>query len=341
MPRILFAGSPEIAVPSLKAISEMELEGKGVVLAGILTNPDSKRSRHGLEPTDVSAAALELDTKRVEMGFRPIIQLKPERLDAKARAEVAALEAELLVSFAYGKIFGPLFLAMFQMGGINIHPSLLPKYRGASPMPAVILAREKETGICIQRLAPEMDAGDILATDYFELDGRETTSSLGKIVSLRSASLLGELLANFDAMDASARPQNGETTYCAENKKEEGLIDWNKSAIHIDAQIRAYTPWPLSFTSRGKDMLFILEAEPVESGYFQRVPDSACSHNAVPGTVLGTDKNRGILIQTGDGILAVKKLQLQAKKALDWRAFCNGIRDFEGEILGQKTLIAG
>ena len=328
--RILFAGSPAIAVPSLKILSGMEIEGKGIVLAGLLTNPDSKRGRRGqLLSTDVSSAALELDAARKEKGLGHIPQLKPEKLDALAREETAALKADLLVSFAYGRIFGPRFLALFPQGGINIHPSLLPKYRGASPIPAVILAREKETGICIQRLAHEMDAGDILITDCFKLGGRETASSLSETVSLKAAGLLSELLSDYAARAASAVPQEGGAIYCREIKKEAGLIDWNKSAAFIDAQIRAFTPWPLSFTCCGKDTLFILEARPL-----CEMTCGSSPGNAAPGTVLCADKNKGIMIQTGDGILAVTQLQWQAKKALDWKSFCNGARDFAGAKLG-------
>jgi len=322
--RILFAGTPAIAVPCLKAISEMELEGKSVALAGILTNPDRPRKHGQAEPSDVSAAASALDAVRKERGLAPITQLKSEKLDALAREEAAALKPELLVSFAYGRIFGPRFLALFPLGGINIHPSLLPKYRGASPIPAAILNREKETGVCIQKLAAEMDSGGIIASLKLELSGRETTASLSETASEKAALLLRELLLDFVPRTARARPQEGEIIYCREIKKEAGLIDWCKSAAEIDAQIRAYTPWPLSFTRRGKDTLIILEAEAVQAGAKPAAP---------PGTVLGKD-SRGILIQTGDGILAVTRLQWQTKKALDWKAFCNGERDFSGIRLG-------
>ena len=326
---ILFAGSPAIAAPSLRVLSDMELEGKGVVLAGVLTNQDSKRGRHSQdEPTDISAAASELDVIRKERGLPPIPQLKPGKLDEIARKEVAALSPNLLVSFACCHFFGPRFLALFPLGGINIHPSLLPRYRGASPIPAAILAREKETGICIQKLAPEMDAGDILAEERFALSGRETTSSLSEIAGEKAACLLRELLLNFDASVAGARPQEGEAVYCHQIKKEDGLINWNKSAAEIDAQIRAYTPWPLSFTHLGKDTLFILEARPLEPAEPQGTVQAA------PGTCLGTDREKGILIQTGDGILAVSRLQWQTKKALDWKAFCNGRPDFGSVRLG-------
>ena len=335
--RILFAGSPAIAVPSLKLLSDMELAGYGTVLAGVLTNPDSIRGRHGhAEPTDVSAAAVELDAIRKEKGLAPIPQLKPEKLDGQARKEVCSLAANLLVSFAYGRIFGPRFLALFPLGGINIHPSLLPKYRGASPIPAVILAREKETGICIQKLAAQMDAGDILAEDRFELTGRETTATLCETAGTKAALLLRELVQgfvwDFNQRIARVRPQKGEAVYCREIKKEEGAIDWGKSAPEIDAQIRAYTPWPLSFTRLGSDTLFILDARPLEPSAGRAIAGGS-SASASPGTVLGTEEE-GILVQTGDGILVVTRLQWQAKKALDWKSFCNGARNFIGAKLG-------
>ena len=332
--RVLFAGSPAIAVPSLKAVAEME---GGIVLAGLLTNPDRPRRHNQTEPTDVSAAALTLDINRREKGLPPIAQLKPEKLNAEAREMVASLAPELLVSFAYGRLFGPRFLALFPLGGINIHPSLLPKYRGASPIPAVIMAREKETGICIQKLAEELDSGDILAFERILLTGRETTLSLTESVAEKAALLLRRLLLDFKSASANAQPQEGEAVYCREIKKEEGFIDWRKSASEIDAQIRAFTPWPLSFTRRGNDILLILEAEPFIDPIGTDLPATPAGQPATtpqpPGTVLGIDKNRGVLLQTGDGILAVSRLQWQAKKPLDWKAFCNGERDFVGTQL--------
>ena len=331
--RILFAGSPAIAVPSLRVLSELEMERRGVVLAGLLTNPDRARKRGREEATDVSKAACEFDTIRKEMGFPPITQIKFEKLDEEARRQTALLAPDLLVSFAYGRLFGPRFLALFPLGGINIHPSLLPKYRGASPIPAAILAQEKETGICIQKLAAEMDTGDILASVSIELSGGETTASLSETVSREAALLLRELLFSFKSVSLNASPQKGEATYCREIKKEEGFIDWSKSAVQIDAQIRAFTPWPLSFTRHGDRMLLILEVRPLKALPLESPPGKEINREAVPGTVLGIGEN-GILIQTGEGLLVVSKLQWQTKKALDWKSFCNGERDFIGSRMG-------
>jgi len=325
--RILFAASPAIAVPCLNALCSMELDGTGIVLAGILTNPDRPHKHGHSEPTDISRAALHLDTLRRERGLDTIPQLKPETLNEDARGEVAALKPDVLVSVAYGSIFGPRFLALFKRGAINIHPSLLPKYRGATPIPAAILAQDTEAGISIQKLALKMDEGDILLQERFPLSLTETTLSLSETVAEKSAKLLTQTLLDFDSYLAAAAPQTGEASYCSRITKADGQIDWTKSALAIDAHIRAYTPAPLSFTSFGKTTLLILEAAP----FYGSAPSTG---EQAAGTVLGTDKGSGVLIQTGDGILAVSRLQLQAKKALDWRAFCNGVRDFIGVRLG-------
>jgi len=322
--RVLFAGSPAIAVPALEAlVSCRSKDGEGFVLAGLLTNPDSPRGRSGKpEPTECAVALRRLSHE--------IPVLKPEKLDGAARAEVKALEPDLLVSFAYGKIFGPKFLGLFPLGGINIHPSLLPKYRGPTPIPAAIINREAETGITIQRLAEEMDSGDILVQEKVPLDGRETTTSLGETVAKKAAELLQALLTNIGSGGLRGKPQDhGEATYCSLITKADGLIDWNMSAPEIDARIRAYTPWPLSWTTHGNQKLFILKAQALELGQAEALPDLA-----MPGQVLGKDKNKGIMVQTREGVLAVNELQYRTKKALEWKAFLNGARNFIGERLG-------
>jgi methionyl-tRNA formyltransferase len=328
--RILFAGSPAIAVPSLEALARLSLEDDRFQLVGVLTNPDTKRGRHGeREPTDVGALADRLSRDFTGRSRQSPVQFKPEKLDGAVRDAIAALKPDLLVSFAYGRIFGSRFLSLFPLGGINIHPSLLPRYRGATPIPAAILGREKETGVTVQRLALEMDAGDILAQERFPLNGRETTLSLSQIAAAKGAELLLKVIRGL-ALDSLAgrRQNNNEATYCSLIRKDDGLIDWSLEAADIDARIRAYTPWPLCRTFHGEESLYILEGEVSEGG----VP-AANAGSVLPGTVLGIDRRLGILIQTGDGILAVSRLQYAMKKALGWRDFLNGARDFIGARL--------
>ena len=317
--RILFAGSPAIAVPALESV--IATCGANALI-GLLTNPDSPRGRSG-KPEPTECAAVLGQTSLV-----PI--LKPERLDAAAREQVAALKPDLLVSFAYGRIFGPRFLELFTMGGINIHPSLLPKSRGPTPIPAAIMNRESRTGITIQRLAAETDSGDILAQETVRLNGRETTESLGRTMATRAAKMLPPLLSQLARGSQWDRPQDhGSASYCSLISKTDGLIDWNMGAPEIDARIRAFTPWPLSWTMHGDSTLLILRARALEPG-----ESGTRSDEGQPGRVLGKDGNKGILIQTGNGILAVSELQYRTKKALEWRAFLNGARNFIGERLG-------
>ncbi|MDR2631245.1 MAG: methionyl-tRNA formyltransferase [Spirochaetaceae bacterium] len=336
--RILYAGSPAIAVPALRTLADAVLAGEGWELAGILTNPDRPRLRRGEpEPTEVAKAAQALFPalacrRDAEPGNIPAL-LKPEKLDAPLREQVALLRPDLLVSFAYGRIFGPRFLALFPWGGINIHPSLLPKYRGAAPIPQVILNQERETGITIQKLAAEMDAGDILVQEAFPLTGRETTGTLNEYAGIRGAEMLRALLSGLGPGLPEGKPQNhGEATFCALIKKEDGRINWDLAAPVIDAQVRAYTPWPLCRTRHGERDLYILRGHPYDlrSRHHEGLPREPVPP---PGTVLGIDKQAGILIQTGDGIFAVEVLQYAAKKALDWRTFSNGARDFIGSRL--------
>jgi methionyl-tRNA formyltransferase len=272
-----------------------------------------------------SAATYTAPISRAPAVLRGVPLLKPEKLDEAARADIAVLKPDLLVSFAYGRIFGPKFLSLFPLGGINVHPSLLPKYRGATPIPAAILARDAETGVTIQRLALEMDAGDIIAQERFPLTGRETTRSLSEVAAVKGAELLIKVIRDLAMDKAVGRSQNDdEASYCGLIHSDDGLIDWSQSAADIDAKIRAYTPWPLCRTYHGKNIIYIIEGE----------PKAEAPAGTAPGTVLGIDRGLGILVQTGDGVLAVSRLQYAAKKALAWRDFLNGARDFIGSRLG-------
>jgi methionyl-tRNA formyltransferase len=323
--KVLFAASPAIAVPSLEALSREE----GIELAGVLTNPDSQKGRHGnLSPTETGEAAQKINRQLDGQGKKKFPVFKPEKLDTYAREQITGTNPDLLISFAYGHIFGPKFLALFPLGGINIHPSLLPKYRGPTPVQAAILNRDRESGISIQRLCADMDGGDILASQKLQLTGEETAASLSAIVSEKSALMLPEVLRNIAAGKIQGVPQdNNQASYCSLIKKDDGIIDWKTSAAGIEAKIRAYDPWPLCATFHNERQLFILKANIFEK-------DDRKSNSCKPGFVMGIDKQAGILVQTGEGILAVTELQYQAKKALHFLDFLNGARDFAGSVLG-------
>jgi len=338
--RLLFAGSPAIALPSLRMLAEGAKAGLWT-LAGVLTNPDSRKGRGGgTEPTDIGREAALLAEEIAALGLPPPAILKPETLKEEAREAVSALKPDLLVCFAYGRIFGPRFMDLFPLGGINVHPSLLPKYRGASPIQEAILRRDSETGITIQRIAAEMDCGNILAQETIPLGGTETAASLSETAAVKGAELLQAVLESVVAMGQAGLvgiPQQGEASYCTVIEKSSGVIDWNRSAPEICAQIRAYNPWPLARTGHKGQILNILEAAPFskESGAPGGGPSALPNTGALaePGRILDIDKKSGILVQTGDGVLAVSVLQYQTKKTLPWQAFLNGSRDFIGSLL--------
>lgn len=310
--RLLFAGTPRFAVPSLEAlVKEHEI-------CAVLTTPDrgSGRGKKLIQsPLKQKALALDLPLCR------------PDTLDDKFIDEIKNLKAELLVVAAYGVIFKESFLNIFPKGGINLHPSLLPKYRGPSPIPAVILAGEAETGVTIQKLALKMDAGDILAQESYPLTGQETASCLSQTLSEQGAGLLLSVVRAIANGTAQARPQNQEdVSFCKLVRKEDGRIGWHKSADYISRMIRAYHPWPGVYTKLKDKTLFFQE------GFVHTEHIFEAGH--APGEVLGVDKQCGILINTNNGILCIQKLQLEFKKPLAWQDFLNGHKDFIGSILG-------
>ncbi|MDR3301464.1 MAG: methionyl-tRNA formyltransferase [Spirochaetaceae bacterium] len=320
---IVFAGSAKIAVPCLEALLQQDY-----AISAVLTNPDSAKGREGKKsPTPVGAAAESYSAQRVLEGKAGLSIFKPAHIDAQCSGEIAALKADLLVSFAYGKIFSPQFLSLFPLGGINIHPSLLPKYRGATPIQAAILGRDRETGISIQCLAEKLDSGAILAQEKIPLSLTETAEELSSLVAERAPALLTDVLRSLACGKTLEKiPQDEpQACYCGELKKEDGRIDWKRGAAQLDAQVRAYTPWPLSWTSCQGRELYILAGKAI-SGIIE-------PEGVPPGTVFGVDKKEGILIKTGGGVYCASALQYKTKKALDWKAFLNGARDFTGSLL--------
>jgi len=336
MLKILYAGSPAPAATTLRLLLDRQAQDGGASggasqdkncgwqITGVLTNPPSAKGRHKeLVPTDVGALAAE----------RGIPVFCPQKLDAAAREQIAAQGFDALVCFAYGKIFGPKFLSLFKAGGVNVHPSLLPKYRGATPVPAAILNCDKETGVTVQTLALGMDEGEILAQEKIALDGTETTDSLLDKSAQIAAALLEGLLDKA-AQNPGAeilkkgKPQEGEPSYTKTISKDDALINWNDSAVKIAAAVRAYTSEPGSWTRIGGESgetLKILKAAPLGlANDFASLP---------AGTVAAFDKKQGILIKCGQGVLCVTELQRQQKKAMGYKDFMNGARDFVGTRL--------
>jgi len=308
--RILFAGTPDIAVPSLELLA-----AKSDVV-GVLTVPDkaSGRGRHVISPP------LKLAAERLDVAV-----FQPATLDSSIRDRIGKLGAELLVVFAYGRFFGPRFLALFPYGAINMHPSALPRYRGPSPLSAAILAGDEHIALTVQRIASEMDAGDILRQTPYPLNGDETTASLTEAVALAAAPEILAVVNQIAEGSETPMPQDHQkATYCQLVNREDAQLDWNESAEMIQRRVRAYIPWPRARTVLKGTTLVILEAAVI--------PQENSSMEL--GAIIGVDKSKGILIQTGEGILAVSRLQLASRKPMDFRSFLNGVKLVAGTVLG-------
>lgn len=336
MLKVLFGGSPACAAKALELILKDSAMSNSVPeeeykIVGVLTNPPSAQGRHKeLIPTEVEQYAIIWNRARNDN----LAVFTPEHIKQPEREQIASLEPDIFVCFAYGHILGSKFFSLFKFGGINLHPSLLPKYRGATPVNAAILNCDDETGFSIQKMALGMDEGDILYQQKEHLTGTETAEQVLKNSALYGGMNITQILrkiAKTGKLPASF-PQEGKASYCSIIKKEDGKINWNNSAEKIDAQIRAYTPWPGCFTTSGNLQLKILKARAASKVAAQ---DSSVVKNtsAVPGTVLEYNKQRGILIQTGNGVLIATELQWQAKKAMDYKSFMNGARNFIGTVL--------
>lgn len=310
--KILFAGSPDFALPAMRTLTNSH------DVVGVLTAPDRRRGRRSeLQPSPVAVEAANLNL--------PI--LRPERLGSETRRLVTVLGPELLVVVAYGKIFGPRFLSLFSQGGINLHPSLLPEFRGPAPIPAAILSGQSETGCTVQRVAIEMDAGAILDQVRLELSGQESTTSLTQRCSTIGAEQLLRVVHQIESGTVTdTEQQESDATYCALIEKDSGRINWSDSATYIVRMIRAFDPWPGTFTYWNGLRLSLLDAS---------ASDDSDTRTGGAGTVFGVDKERGILIQTGKGTLAVERLQLQSKQPLSFRDFINGTKAFVGSNLGE------
>lgn len=306
-----------MAVPTLEALARAH------TVVAVLTAPDKPVGRRRVPtPTPVASRAEELG----------IPTLKPEHLRSQARTEVAEFAPELLVCVAYARIFGPRFLALFPCGGINVHPSALPLHRGPSPIPATILSGAEMGAISVQTIAPEMDTGNILVVDPLPIDEEATTED---VVDRVAHAAPDAVLRAIDAVrrgDAGTPQNHSRATYTSIITTEDARIDWTTSAIAISRAIRAYHPWPGAFTTLDGARLVIRHAIPIDEERSNRTGEPPRG-----GTVTAIDRAHGILVQTGEGLLAVDRLQRAGKRELGWRDFVNGRPDLIGVRLGEDT----
>ena len=283
--RIVFMGTPEFAVPSLRRLAE-----DGHEIAAVYTQPDKPKNR-GMKfiPTPVKAEA-----ERLGLPVRQPSGVREETV----LAEIRSMAPQLLVVVAYGKILPPELLEIPTVAAINVHSSLLPKYRGAAPINWAILCGETETGVTVQHLGEALDAGDIITVKKTPIDPEEDAGQLYDRLSLLGAEALSEAVRELAAGQAPRIPQGeAEGPYAAMLSREMSPIDWNKSAQAIVNQIRGLIPWPCATMA--------LQGETVKV-YRGRVGEKT---SAAPGTVVAAGK-AGISVAAGDG-MTVSVLELQ------------------------------
>ena len=295
--RIAFAGTPEFAVPALGALAASRHE-----LVGVLTQPDRPAGRgRVLSASPVKQRALQLGL--------PVAQL--ERLaSAEQRAQLLTWQPDLLVVVAYGLILPATVLQLPRLGCLNIHASLLPRWRGAAPIARAILAGDEATGVAIMGLEPTLDTGPVYAERRVAIAARDTAADLLPRLAALGADAL---LAVIDALvvgKAIAKQQSAAgVSYAHKLSKEEALINWNMSADVISRQVRAFNPWPVAETLLRGERVRIWRA------WAEDTAVAAAAVAAVPGTALGLHAGT-LRVCCGAGVLAIESLQLPGKRAI-------------------------
>lgn len=299
--RIVYFGTPQFAVPTLAAL----LASRHPV-AGVVTQPDRPRGRgQRLQPGPVKVLALE----------QGVAVFQPDRLrDPAVRETLAGWAPDLGVVAAYGKLIPEELLRLPRLGMINVHASLLPKYRGAAPVHRAVIAGEAETGVTIMRVVKALDAGPMLATVRRPIGLDETSEVVERDLATLGAALLLEVVDQLARGDAHEAPQDAtRATYAERLTKAEGLIDWALPAAAIHNRVRGLYPWPHAYTYLDGERLILLRTRPLDT----RSP-------AAPGTVTGADRD-GLVVTAGDGReLAVLELQPEGRRAMPVRDFLAG-----------------
>ena len=313
--RIIYAGTPDFAVAPLLSLIE-----SGYEVVAVYTQPDRPAGR-GREPRPSP-----VKQKAVEHNI-PVFQ--PESLKSEADQSVLSdLRPDLMIVTAYGLLLPQAVLDIPRLGCINIHASLLPRWRGAAPIQRAILAGDDKTGITIMQMDKGLDTGNMLAMQECSINSDETGSSLHDRLMVIGAETLMTMLPDFIEEKIQAQQQDGAlATYASKLSKQEAAIDWSLSALQIDRCVRAYNAWPVAFTSWQKknkpDVLRVWQSEIL-----------ATTSNAVAGTVLSCGRD-GIDVATGDGVLRLLQVQPSGKKVMAAADFANA-HHLDGQVLGRE-----
>lgn len=314
MARVVFMGTPAFALPPLRALVE---DGHDIV--AVVTQPDRPAGRGGrMQPSAVKAWAQQ----------QGLAVWQPERLRGAVVEQLRTLQPEVIVVAAYGEILRPEVLSIPPRGCLNIHASLLPRWRGASPVAAAILAGDDKTGATLMQMDAGMDTGPILAQESLPLQGHERCGELSARLAEMGAALLRRVLPEYLAGKVAPQPQDdSQATYCAVLRKEDGRVDWTRPAAYIERMVRAYDPWPGAYTFLRGRRLRLWRATVL--------PETP---SQPPGTILVRD--RQLLVTTGEGLLALEEVQLEGRRRVSADEFLRGQTGLAGTILSTPTDMA-
>lgn len=309
-PNIAFFGSPELAAACLG-----ELIGPFNVKM-VVTQPDKEYGRgKKIKSTPVSKIAL---SKKISV-------YRPRYIDNTIIRGLNYHNIRLIIVVAYGKILPENIINYPEAGCLNLHASILPKYRGPSPVQAAVLNGEAETGVTVQIMKKELDTGDILSVRKIPVNQEWTAEDLiGEIISLSPSFLVETVNSYLTGGINPEKQRESEVTYCTMIRKKDGLIDWSKGAEVLRNKIRAYNIWPVAFTYLDGKLLKIFNA---------RLCSMGNSSSAGPGEIVDVSRHEGIIVKTGLGMLAIIELQLANKKRLKYSDFIQGCRNLKGKVL--------
>jgi len=322
--RIVFMGTPDFSVPALKALVEA-----GHQVIAVVTQPDKPKGRgKEVQMTPVKIQAMEYGI--------PVYQ--PAKVREASFVEVLkGLEADVYVVIAFGQILPKAVLELPKYGCINIHASLLPKYRGAAPIQWCVIDGERETGITTMMMDVGLDTGDMLEKAVIPIEEKETGGSLHDKLSMAGGDLILSTLKKLEEGTLVRTPQTDEgTCYAKMLTKSLGDIDWNQGAVSIERLIRGLNPWPSAYTMWNGKTIKIWAAD-VIAGRADFLSESGvpAETGTAPGTVVCSDK-RGLVVSTGGGLLSIRELQMEGKKRMDTPAFLRGYPIPAGDVFVKK-----
>ena len=324
--RIVFMGTPDFSVPALKALVEA-----GHQVIAVVTQPDKPKGRgKEVQMTPVKIQAMEYGI--------PVYQ--PAKVREASFVEVLkGLEADAYVVIAFGQILPKAVLELPKYGCINIHASLLPKYRGAAPIQWCVIDGERETGITTMMMDVGLDTGDMLEKAVIPIEEKETGGSLHDKLSMAGGDLILSTLKKLEEGTLVRTPQTDEgTCYAKMLTKSLGDIDWNQDAVSIERLIRGLNPWPSAYTMWNGKTIKIWAADVIagrEAADFLSESGVPAETGTAPGTVVCSDK-RGLVVCTGGGLLSIRELQMEGKKRMDTPAFLRGYPIPAGDVFVKK-----